>query len=180
MILSDLGYHLRPLEKTDAETFYQDSFTFPTPEVDDLTGSSATFTREQIVNHYLTCPDKTDRYDFVIISPDGKLIGETVINDYEPEANAANFRIAIFHKDHWGKGSGSWATKETIRYAFETVKLNRLSLEVFDFNPRAQKTYEKAGFVYEGRLRQAHKTKKGYADIILMSILAEDYWKGQL
>jgi len=41
------------------------------------------------------------------------------------------------------------------RYGFEELNLNRIWLRVYDTNPRARKAYEKAGFVYEGTLRQA-------------------------
>ena len=66
---------------------------------------------------------------------------------------------------------------QTIRdFAFRELKLHRLSLDVFSFNTRAKKAYEKAGFRVEGSLRDAIWDNGVYADDILMSIL-EDEWQ---
>ncbi len=61
-------------------------------------------------------------------------------------------------------------------FAFEQLKLHRLELDVFSFNPRAEKAYLKAGFKREGILRDALWDGEKYADDILMAIL-EDDWK---
>ena len=43
---------------------------------------------------------------------------------------------------------------ETTRdFAFEELKLHRLELDVYSFNPRAERVYQKAGFRREGVLR---------------------------
>ena len=38
-----------------------------------------------------------DRYFFLIIAPDGRIIGESIINEIDWKLRRANFRIAIFH-----------------------------------------------------------------------------------
>lgn len=66
---------------------------------------------------------------------------------------------------------------ETARdFAFEALKLHRLELDVYSFNPRAENVYLKAGFRREGIRREAVFLDGQYADDILMSIL-EDEWK---
>ncbi|WP_367986136.1 GNAT family N-acetyltransferase [Streptococcus sp. ZY1909104] len=89
---------------------------------------------------------------------------------------AHNFRIVIFDEGYLGQGLGSWAVEKTRDFAFEQVSLHRLELEVFSFNPRAKRAYEKAGFRLEGIKRDSQKTADGYADTLIMSIL-EDEWK---
>lgn len=177
MFSDHLGYQLRPFEKADAEAFYETNFRNLDPELMHFTGTDRQFSKEEVVTHIQAIVDQPDRYDFVLVSPDQELIGETVINTIDLKTKSANFRIAIYQNNHHNKGLGAWATQETVHYAFEVLKLNRLSLEVFDFNQRAIKVYQKAGFITEGRLRQAHKTQNGFADIIIMSIIAEDYWR---
>jgi len=63
------------------------------------------------------------------------------------------------------------------RYGFEELNLNRIWLRVYDTNPRARKAYEKAGFVYEGTLRQAEYKHGRYIDVHVMSILKSDWIK---
>ena len=99
-----------------------------------------------------------------------------MLNEIDWDLRCANFRIGLYHMTERGKGIGTWATKVTCDYAFEHLKLHRLELDVYSFNPRAEKVYLKAGFKREGVLRDAIMDGNEYADVILMSIL-EDEWR---
>lgn len=141
-----------------------------------LTGCKKEFTHDEVVNFFLQCVEADDRYDFLIIAPDGRIIGESVINHIDTEARSANYRIGIFQSTERGKGIGSWAVKMTRDFAFEKLRLHRLELDVFSFNTRAEKAYLAAGFKREGVLHDAIWDGKEYADDILMAIL-EDEWR---
>lgn len=173
------GYVLRPAKKDDAEKYYQQNYNPLDPEVARLTGCKPFFTHDEVVNFFLSCIDDGSRYDFLIIDPDGNIIGESVINEIDWELRSANFRIGIFHSNTRGKGIGSWAVRMTCGFAFEQLRLHRLELDVFSFNPRAEKAYLKAGFKREGVLRDAVKDGDSYGDDILMAIL-EDEWRERL
>ncbi len=170
------GYILRTAQKEDAENYYQQNYDPLDPDVARLTGCKPSFNHDEVVNFFLSCIDDEDRCDFLIVSPDGNIIGESVINEIDWELRSANFRIGIFHSDTCGKGIGTWAIRMTCNFAFEKLHLHRLELDVFSFNPRAEKAYLKAGFKREGILRDAVKDGDTYADDILMAIL-EDEWK---
>jgi RimJ/RimL family protein N-acetyltransferase len=62
-----------------------------------------------------------------------------------------------------------------LRHGFCTLNLNRIFLRVFAENKRAIRTYEKVGFVHEGRLRQAVYKNGAYSDILYMSVLREEW-----
>lgn len=170
------GYILRLAKAEDAESYYQQNYNPLDPEVARLTGCKPQFTRDEVVNFFLRCVANEDRYDFLIIAPDGRIVGESVINEIDWELRRANFRIAIFHPGERGRGIGSWAVRMTRDFAFEDLKLHRLELDVFSFNPRAERSYCKAGFQREGVLRDAILDGDAYADDILMAML-EDDWK---
>lgn len=170
------GYTLRLARAEDAEAYYRDNFAPLDPEAARLTGCKPSFTRDEVVDFFLRCADSNDRYDFLIVAPDGRIIGESVISDIEPELRCANFRICLFHPAERGKGIGSWAIQTTRDFAFEHLKLHRLYLDVFSFNPRAERAYRAAGFRREGVLRDAVRDGDSYGDDILMAIL-EDEWR---
>ncbi len=170
------GFVLRAARKEDAVNYYQQNYNPLNPEVARLTGCKSYFTHDEVINFFLSCIDDENRYDFLIVSPAGHIIGESVINEIDWELRKANFRICIFHSDACGKGIGTWATRMTCCFAFEKLHLHRLELDVFSFNPRAEKVYLKAGFKREGVLKDAIKDGESYADDILMAIL-EDEWK---
>lgn len=170
------GFQLRPARYEDAETYFSENFNPLDPELIRLTGCKESFTRDEVISFFRQCVEAEDRYDFLLIAPDGRIIGESVINEIDWIARSANYRIGIFHPEERGQGIGSWMVKQTRDFAFETLHLHRLSLDVFSFNPRAERVYLSAGFQREGVLRDVVRTAVGYADDILMAILEED-WK---
>jgi RimJ/RimL family protein N-acetyltransferase len=87
----------------------------------------------------------------------------------------AEFGIVIGAKKHWSKGYGTEALQLMIKHGFETLNLNRIALRVYENNPRAIRSYEKAGLVPEGRLRQGYYQDGEYIDVILMSILRSEW-----
>ncbi|MGT2711156.1 GNAT family N-acetyltransferase [Streptococcus oriscaviae] len=137
---------MQSFEAGFAEKYYEDCFTKPSAEIDRLTGSSGTYKKEEVVSYYNRIVTDPDRFDFILIAPDGTFIGESVINELDRENSTANFRIVIFDESYFGLGLDSWVVEKTRYFAFEQVGLHRLELEVFSFNPRAKRAYEKAGF----------------------------------
>ncbi len=85
------------------------------------------------------------------------------------------FGIGIGEEDLWGKGYGTEALQLFLRYAFCEMNLRRVSLNVFGYNPRAIRSYEKCGFKIEGRQRQALLRDGQRWDMIYMGILREEW-----
>ena len=55
------------------------------------------------------------------------------------------------------------------------MNLRRVSLNVFEYNPRGIRSYEKAGFRHEGRQRQYLNRDGRRWDIVYMGILREEW-----
>ncbi len=53
-------------------------------------------------------------------------------------------------------------------------ELVRLTLNVFEYNPRAIRCYEKVGFTVEGRVRQWLNREDRRWDMIYMGVLREE------
>ncbi|MGI5889177.1 MAG: GNAT family N-acetyltransferase, partial [Oscillospiraceae bacterium] len=156
--------------------YWLDGFSDEDHEVARLTGSRTDFTHDEVISAFLSHIKDTDRFDLLIVSPDGRILGESVINEIDWNDRSANYRIAIFHTSDCGKGIGSWAAGETCRFAFGMIHLKRLSLDVFSFNGRARKTYEKAGFRITDIDRGSVVDRGIPADDIIMT-LTSDEWK---
>lgn len=154
------------------------------PEVKKLTGSvrntADTESRppgldEQQRQWYETRSQQKDRLDLAIIDNDtGKCVGEGVLNHWRPLDETLSFRILIGPTGR-NRGLGSEATSLLIDHAFQATNINRLELEVYAFNPRAHRVYEKAGFILEGRQRQVMKFDDDYIDVLQMSMLRSDW-----
>ena len=170
------GFTMRPARAEDAEEYYAQNYCPLDPEVARLTGCKPAFAREEVVPFFLHCVEAEECRFFLLIAPDATIAGESVLSEIDRETRSANFRIGIFSSKARGKGIGSWMIHETRDFAFRELKLHRLYLDVFSFNPRAEHAYLKAGFKREGVLRDAIRDGESYADDILMSIL-EDEWQ---
>jgi RimJ/RimL family protein N-acetyltransferase len=83
--------------------------------------------------------------------------------------------IGLGERQFWGKGYGTDAMRVILRYAFLELNLRRVALDVFEYNPRAIRSYEKAGFVYEGRVRDYLWREGRRWDLIFMGILREEW-----
>lgn len=83
--------------------------------------------------------------------------------------------IGLGERDYWGNGYGTDAMQVILRYAFTELNLYRLTLEVFEYNPRAIQSYLKAGFKEEGRIRKSVLREGTRWDVIVMGILREDW-----
>jgi len=106
---------------------------------------------------------------------DGKLIGGTGLFDTDRTSRSAMFGISIYDPEKWGKGYGQESTSLMLDFAFRTLNLNRVELNTFDFNDRAQKCYLKVGFKEVGRRRKARFIDGEYRDDIIMDILKEEW-----
>ena len=106
---------------------------------------------------------------------DDTLIGEMVLDVVNWGARDAYVGLSIGDRANWGKGYGTEMMFLILRYAFMEVNLQRVSLAVFEYNPRAIRAYEKAGFRHEGRIRQfLHKEGRRW-DMLLMSVLRAEW-----
>jgi RimJ/RimL family protein N-acetyltransferase len=102
-------------------------------------------------------------------------IGDCGLFGIDWRIRQAEFGIVVGAKQHWDKGYGTEAIKLILQHGFNTLNLNRIALRVYENNPRAIRSYEKAGLQTEGRLRQGHFDNGEYVDVILMSILREEW-----
>ena len=104
-----------------------------------------------------------------------KLIGNCGVFGIEWTNRSAELGIMIGDKTVWNKGFGTQVMTLLLRHCFETLNLNRVFLKVYGENARARRSYEKAGFVDEGCMRQAVYRNGKYDDVFIMSVLRSEW-----
>jgi RimJ/RimL family protein N-acetyltransferase len=62
-----------------------------------------------------------------------------------------------------------------VGYGFDSLNFHSITLHVYETNPRAKRSYEKAGFTVDGRLREARYLEGKYEDVFIMSILKNEW-----
>lgn len=176
--------NLRPFVQKDCETMFR---ILNEPNIKKLTGSTAgdedTFApvlpenesykkeKDEIYHWYLTRNEQNNRLDLAIAHPQtDEAIGEVVFNEYDENTGNVNFRILL--SEHFcNKGVGSEAVSLFVQYGFRELGLHKINLEVYRFNPRAQRVYEKAGFLLEGVKKEEFKYNNEFIDILLYGMV---------
>lgn len=170
--LCGAGVVLRQLDASHIDGTWQ---ALHDPESIRFTGTHAAFSREQVERYLADRPGAPDRADWAVLrAGDGAYLGEAVLNELDAPNESMSFRIALAGPHAFGRGHGTEATRLVLDFAFDTVGLHRVGLEVFDFNARARRVYEKCGFVREGVLRDALLWEGRRHDALVMSVLATD------
>ena len=103
----------------------------------------------------------------------GAPVGHCILFDLHNPDNAVLLKRIVIQAR--GQGHGRAALGEIIRYVFETVKANRLWLDVRSFNTRAETLYRSMGFRYEGTLRKASRVDGNYYDLNVYGMLQEEF-----
>lgn len=106
---------------------------------------------------------------------DDKLVGEMALEVVNWSGGEGLIALGIGDRENWGKGYGVEMTKLLLQFAFMEVNLRRVTLNVFEYNPRALRAYEKAGFRHEGRQRGFLNKEGKRWDMLFMGILREEW-----
>jgi RimJ/RimL family protein N-acetyltransferase len=162
---------LRPFTEDDAAVM---AGIITDPEVVRFTGGG-TFTDEQLRAWYGSRAAQPDRLDLAVTDrATGELVGEVVLNEWEPEHRHASFRTVVGARGR-GRGLGTEALRLVVTYGFEVAGLHRVELEAYTDNARALHVYEKCGFVVEGVRRHVELWDGRWRDAVLMAALADEW-----
>ncbi len=146
---------LRPFREGDVEVMAQ---ILSDPDVRRLTGSvGSTAEAEQpqelddrLRDWYATRNEQTDRLDLAVDdAATGALVGEVVLNEVDLEALTCNLRLLLGPQGR-DRGLGTEVVALATAHGIEVLGLRRITLEVFAFNPRGRRVYEKVGYAVTG------------------------------
>jgi len=168
--------HLRPLDMGDLERCLR---WMNDPELLQFLGRRTPMSREMETQWLAKQYQDERNTNLAIVLKDGdRHIGNCGLDQVDCWDHNASFGIFIGEPDAREQGYGTEAAKLLLDYGFRQLNLHRIHLTVFSFNKRAQKAYEKAGFVVEGARREAYYRHGQYHDIVLMGILRSE-WEAQ-
>ncbi len=137
-----------------------------TPGFEDFVGR---WTHEQ---HAAELAKETTRY-FVL--RDGGEVRAFAIFQHIGEPDRRVHLKRIVARDA-GQGAGTKLLSGALDWLYTETETNRVDLDLFVENDRARRTYEKLGFIVEGRLRDYHRSVDGrIRDALIMSVLRKDW-----
>lgn len=119
---------------------------------------------------------KSKNKEFVIALKDTEeYIGQIGYVNIDWKNRTAVLGIVIGAEAYRNDGYGTEAIKLFQEFTFNRLNLNKLELQLHDYNHRGYRCYLKCGFKEEGRIRQNYFIDGIYTDTIHMGILKSEY-----
>ena len=87
------------------------------------------------------------------LATDGTFLGWCGLSRWNPDFRSAALTYCL-HEAAWGHGYATEAAGALLRWAFDTLDLNRVQAEADTRNAASARVLEKLGFVREGTLRE--------------------------
>ncbi|QBP40188.1 GNAT family N-acetyltransferase [Paenisporosarcina antarctica] len=166
--------YLRPIENEDLDLFYAKALW--DKEVRRLTGTQVVFSRLGVQKWFENISEDSSRVDLIIcLQENDQPIGDIALLDIDHKNRNSVVRVSIFNREFWGKGYGTEAMSLLLKFGFEILNLHRIGLNVFSYNTRGKKSYEKLGFKQEGIVRDELFYNGQYYDSILMGVLKDEF-----
>jgi RimJ/RimL family protein N-acetyltransferase len=165
------GVRLSPLRLEDSDPLFE------WINDHDLVVQSAPFcpvAREEHDRWFARIREREDVRIFAI-REGSRLVGSCQLHSLHPVHKSAELQIRIGAEDARGRGIGTEALRQLLRYGFDDLDLHRIYLHVLCTNERAIRLYERAGFRREGALREAALIDGAWIDVYLMALLRRDF-----
>ncbi|MBA3945970.1 MAG: GNAT family N-acetyltransferase [Herpetosiphonaceae bacterium] len=165
---------LRALQEEDFEAWYRmnDDVDLTLSGTGRWVPVSIDIARERW--QYLLHSSPEVRVNFGIEVAD-EFIGMLSIKEIDRHNQHALLSIALSGPVHIGRGYGRDALRVVLRWAFQIHNLHRIELETWATNERALRAYRAAGFVEEGRLRDAVWLDGQFVDVVIMSAIRPEW-----
>lgn len=140
-------------------------------------------TEEQLESYFdnYVSKEKDTLFVYKIIDMEtSKIIGTIELDEKDTKNKIGRIaRFLIGEENYRGKGVGRKVLSEVIRIGFEELKLNKITLGVFDFNTSAIRCYKSVGFVTEELKKNYRKLGNDYWSLYDMGIIREQ-WEAQV
>ena len=109
---------------------------------------------------------------------DDRPIGTIGLFELDLFNGSAGLGLSVGAAEDRGHGHGTDMLRALLRFGFGFLRLERIWLDVYDFNPGARRVYERVGFVHEGILRHGVFREGRFVDVHRMAILVHEWRAG--
>ena len=145
------------------------------PEVQAQLFSERPPTLEEHLRWLAGVEARGDRHEFMIVErTSGRSVGTIGLSHIDPANRRAEYGVLIGEPGARGKGLAAEASRLLLEYAFETLGLHRVYLQVLVRNEDALRLYRRVGFQPEGVLRQHVRKGSEFFDVAVMAVLAPE------
>lgn len=109
------------------------------------------------------------------IIEDDRLIGYAGVESIDERNRKCELALIVGEIEFWGRGVATEVLQLMLKYAFETLRMHRVWAAAIEGNVRSTRLVKRAGFAYEGTMREAIITVEGFSNLEFYSLLEDEY-----
>lgn len=166
---------LRAIEPSDAEWFFEWNHDSDTARMVDFVWPPGSLeAAKKWAQEMATRKPDGDRLDLVIETLAGTLVG--VINAHHCDRRTGAFKYGVaIRQEFRRKGYASEAVLLLLRYFFDELRYQKVTVDVYSNNPASAHLHERLGFQLEGRVRRVVFTQGRHYDLLLYGMTVEEF-----
>ena len=148
------------------------------PEVADFLAAVSPWNEDDLRASFGADPKQEARFVIEVDEEDGpRPAGAVAFSVANRRSRIAYLYGLMVDPAFRGRGLGGGAMRLLAEHLIRELGYHRIQFEVYGFNERAVRLFERAGFVLEGRRRLAYERHGGWADGVLFGLVEEDLEK---
>jgi RimJ/RimL family protein N-acetyltransferase len=169
---------LRAVEPSDWEFFFasaqdseslQRSYHIPFSQSQEATKQ---WTQELATK--ATQDPQNDSFRWVIENHAGEPVGTINTTTCDRRHGIFGYGLGI-NQEHQRKGYASEAIMLVLRYFFQELGYQKVTVDVYEFNEPSIRLHERIGFQLEGRIRRMIFTEGQYFDILIFGMTVDEF-----
>ena len=169
---------IRPWQMDDLDAFFQ---LEQNPNVGPNAGWKPILDRAESAEILKGFTEKPDELCAITLKSSGRAIGSLGLHTDDkraPELQTVTRMLGyVLDEPYWGQGYMTEAARGALRFAFDRMALELVSVYHFPFNDRSRRVIEKCGFRYEGTLRRSTLRFDGAVlDDVLYSMTRDEFY----
>lgn len=115
-----------------------------------------------------------DAFRFVIENEHGEVVGDLTTHDCDRRVGTFSYGISI-RQDQRRTGYAAEAIALALRYYFQELRYQKVTVSVYSFNDASIRLHDKLGFQLEGRLRRTIFTNGEHFDELVYGLTVEEF-----
>jgi ribosomal-protein-alanine N-acetyltransferase len=174
-VLHTARLHLRPFTDDDADALFAlHSNTFVMRYWDTPPWQERTRSERFLATCQRLADEGTGARPAIDPASDGAFVGWCTLSEWNPDCRSASLGYCL-DDTMWGHGYATEAAHAMLRWAFETLDLNRVQAEVDTRDAASARVLEKNGFVREGTLREECIVNGEVSDTWVFGLIKRDW-----
>ena len=134
------------------------------------------FSREKVLAFIQSASDESNDVHRACVDDNDEYLGTVSLKNIDADAHKAEYAVS-FRKCAHGSGAARFATLGILDYGFRELGLKRIYLNVLSDNARANRFYQKMGFIFEGTFTKHLFVDGALRDLNWYRMLSEDFFR---